>query len=206
MIELLSMKKRIRRKNRWVSQVKPKLWQNFAKANETVHLRYAQQNWVSLQTCWEHSWKKRRNGGLHLPNKKSSQATSCRTGMPQRRCICKTSTLGLCRCQNTFILGRFPNQKIVATTERHHVKVCKHRMLKDRYGIADGRRLYRIKTDDLKQHPNAPTVRMVEMVSIVEYSGNPRSVFCAKASGIWDTTAQTRSLSRRSSNKRQPQR
>ena len=57
-----------------------------------------------------------------------------------------------------WIPGRFPHQKIVAAIERHHGKVYEHRILKDRYGIADGRRLYRLKTDDLKQHPIAPTV------------------------------------------------
>ena len=82
-----------------------------------------------------------------------------------------------------WIPGRFPNQKIVAAIERHHGKVYEHRILKDRYGIADGRRLYRLKTDDLKQHPIAPTVRMDEMVFLVQYSGQPAQCFLCKGFG-----------------------
>ena len=82
-----------------------------------------------------------------------------------------------------WIPGRFPNQKIVAAIERHHGKVYEHCILKDRYGIADGRRLYRLKTDDLKQHPIAPMVRLDEMVFLVEYSGQPAQCFLCKGFG-----------------------
>jgi len=82
-----------------------------------------------------------------------------------------------------WIPERFPNQKIVAAIERHHGKIYEHRIMKVRYGIADGRRLYRLKTDDLKQHPIAPMVRLDEMVFLVEYSGQPAQCFLCKGFG-----------------------
>ena len=56
-------------------------------------------------------------------------------------------------------------------------------MLRDRHGVADGRRLYRVKTEDLKAHPIAPTVRMDDMVFLVEYSRQPVQCFLCKGFG-----------------------
>jgi len=82
-----------------------------------------------------------------------------------------------------WVPGRFPNHRIVSAIEKFHGKVHESRMLRDRHGIADGRRLYRVKTEDLKAHPIAPTVRMEDMVFLVEYSGQPVQCFLCKGFG-----------------------
>ena len=50
-----------------------------------------------------------------------------------------------------WVPGRFPNERIISAIERHHGKVHETRILRDRYGFGDGRRTYRVKTDDLKE-------------------------------------------------------
>jgi len=81
-----------------------------------------------------------------------------------------------------WVPGRFPNHRIVSAIEKFHGKVHESRMLRDRHGIADGRRLYRVKTEDLKAHPIAPTVRMEDMVFLIEYTG--QSVQCSLCKGF----------------------
>jgi len=82
-----------------------------------------------------------------------------------------------------WVPGRFPNHRIVSAIEKFHGKVHESRMLRDRHGVADGRRLYRVKTEDLKAHPIAPTVRMEDMFFLVEYSGQPVQCFLCKGFG-----------------------
>ena len=82
-----------------------------------------------------------------------------------------------------WVPGRFPNQKIVDAIERFHGKVYDSRMLRDRHGVADGRRLYKVKSEDLKAHPIAPTVRLNDMLFLVEYSGQPVQCFLCKCFG-----------------------
>jgi len=82
-----------------------------------------------------------------------------------------------------WIPGRLPNSRIIAAIERHHGKVHERKLLRDRQGIADGRRLYRLKTDDLKARPIAPTVRLDNMVFLVEYAGQPAQCFLCKTFG-----------------------
>jgi len=76
-----------------------------------------------------------------------------------------------------WVPGRFPHHRILAAIEQFHGKVHETCMLRDRHGIADGRRLYRVKTEDLKAHPVAPTVPMDDMVFLVEYTGQPVQCF-----------------------------
>jgi len=82
-----------------------------------------------------------------------------------------------------WIPGRFPNQRIVEAIERFHGKVYESRILRDRHGVADGRRLYRVKTEDLKAYPIAPIVRLNDMMFLVEYSGQPVQCFLCKGFG-----------------------
>jgi len=82
-----------------------------------------------------------------------------------------------------WVLGRFPNERIISAIERHHSKVHETRILRDRYGFGDGRRTYRVKTNDLKDRTIAPTVRMKDMVFLVEYPGQPSQYFLCKKYG-----------------------
>ena len=82
-----------------------------------------------------------------------------------------------------WVPGRFPNQRIVQAIERFHGKVYDSRMLRDRHGVADGRRLYKVKSEDLKAHPIAPTVRLNDMLFLVGYSGQPVQCFLCKCFG-----------------------
>jgi len=82
-----------------------------------------------------------------------------------------------------WIPGRFPNSRIIAAIERHHGKVYETKLLRGRQGIADGRRLYRVKTDDLKARPIAHTVRLDNTVFLVEYVAQPAQCFLCKKFG-----------------------
>jgi len=85
-----------------------------------------------------------------------------------------------------WIPGRFPNSRIIAAMERHHGKVHETKILRDRHGIANGSRLYRVKTDDLKARPIAPSVRVDNTVFLVEYVCQPSQCIWIKSSGMFE--------------------
>jgi len=76
---------------------------------------------------------------------------------------------------------RLPDGKIIAFLSRRNGEVLKTKRLKDRRGYYDGRRIYTMRTDDLKERPIPQLLRICECSIKAEYYGQPiRCYLCKK--------------------------
>jgi len=82
-----------------------------------------------------------------------------------------------------WVPSDFPDEKIKGVIFRMYGDIRYSRILKDRRGKADGRRIYNIKTEKLKLKPIPSTVKLSGKTFLVEYASQPIQCFLCKEFG-----------------------
>jgi len=82
-----------------------------------------------------------------------------------------------------WVRSDFPEQKIKGVIFRMYGEIRYSRILKDRRGKADGRRIYNIKTEKLKLKPIPSTVKLSGTTFLVDYTSQPMQCFLCKEFG-----------------------
>jgi len=82
-----------------------------------------------------------------------------------------------------WVPANFPDGRIKDVLYRLYGEIRYSRILKDRRGKADGRRIYSVKTETLKLKPIPATVRLSGRVFLVEYASQPLQCFVCKEFG-----------------------
>jgi len=82
-----------------------------------------------------------------------------------------------------WVPHRFPNSEMIKTIEERHGKVYFTKALQDKNGLYDGRRIYKLRTADLKAKPIPRYVRKEGLLMMVEYSGQPPQCFFCRQFG-----------------------